>query len=157
MLAVGAVSFIGAPAIATAHARGDRVDLERVARHFSRLNLTFALPLAIVLVVAGERLLRLFGPDFVAGYWPLAMLVVVQLLSAGLGVQGGFLLTMTGRERMAGRIVAIGAVVNLLLTVVLTPTIGITGTALATLAATVLRIGWVVAAVRRELGVSLLR
>ena len=155
-MAVGAVSFLGAPMITAAHSSGDRVQLQRVVRRFGRLNLLLATPIALALLVGGKVVLRLYGADFVAGYPALVILIAVQVLTAGFGTQGGFLLTMTGRERVAGRILALSAAANLALTLVLTPQFGLVGTASATLLATAGRVAALYYVARREMGVSLL-
>src|SRR5207247_298858 len=75
------------------------------------------------------------GPAFADGYPVLAVLSAGAGVGATLGIISGFLLTMTGHEQAASRMVVGTAVLNLALTFVLTPTFGIVGAAVATVVA----------------------
>jgi O-antigen/teichoic acid export membrane protein len=84
-----------------------------------------------VLIVAGPWLLGLFGPEFVAGYPALVVLVVGQVVNAATG-SVGVVLGMTGH---AGRLfvnAGLTAVLTVVLNILLIPQLGIVGSALAT-------------------------
>lgn len=99
--------------------------------------LGISLPVALGLVILGDWVLSIFGPDFPEGYAALVILVAAQLVNALAG-SVGFLMTMTGHERQAAFIMAVSVVVNLALNAVLIPRFGIEGAAVATAFTTVL-------------------
>ncbi len=136
--AIMAANTIVAPMIAALHAQGRRAELQRVLTLSSRGVLAYAIPVVLVLVVAGRWILSLYGPAFVAGYVPLLVLAVGQLAIAVCG-SVGFLLTMTGHEGVATRAIGLSALVNVLLNLALIPRLGQTGAAIATAIATAMR------------------
>jgi len=113
-------------------------------------------PGAVVLVVAGPLALHAYGSAFTAGYPVLLILSIVQVAAATMGGLSGYLLTMTGHEWQASRVVVGTALLNLALTVVLTPLLGIVGAALATLVAGFVKLGWLWWYVWRFVGVAVL-
>jgi O-antigen/teichoic acid export membrane protein len=152
-----AVAVLGAPIIAELHATRRIAELERFTRLFGTANLALALPVLLVLAIAGPMILRQFGPTFVEGYSTMLVLAGAQLLVAAIGTQAGYLLTMTGHEVLAGRIVGISAGLNLALTFLLTPMFGVLGTAAATAVAVAARTVLLTSQVRRTLGVRVFR
>jgi len=89
-------------------------------------------PVTLVFVLFGERFLALaFGPGYAGGHTTLAILALGQLVNAGMG-SVGVLLNMTGHERDTLRGVAIAAVANVVLGLVLIPLFGLEGAATAT-------------------------
>ena len=151
---VTAIIFIAVPMIAEMHAKHERNGLQRLVSLATRWALLVSAPAAALLLVLGPFILRWYGPEFARGYAPLAVLSVGALLTVPIGALAGFLLTMTGHERQAGVIVCGTALLNLLLTIVLTPAIGIAGTALATVTAGLIRAGVFAVYIRRYLAVS---
>lgn len=153
---VNAVGAIGMPMIAQLYAQGRHDDLQHLVRHYTRINLALSVPVVVLVAVVGTRLLGVYGSAFTVAYPVLLLLSATQIVSAAVGVQAGYLLTMTGRERAAGRIVGISALTNLGLTLVLTPAFGIPGTAVATLVATLARALLLARHIRTELRIDLL-
>ncbi len=151
---VNAVSAMGAPMIAQLYAQGRKAELERLIKHYGRLNALVTLPVFAGLVLFGSLVLRVFGKDFAAGYPVLLVLGVTHVIRSAVGSQAGYLLTMTGRERLAGRYVGYSALINVVATLILTPLLGILGTALATLIATLARSVILISYVRREFGID---
>ena len=113
-----------------------------------------AMCFAVAIVwVFGDHLLTLFGPQFRAGSSVLLILTCAQLLRS-LGGPTLPLLIASGRHASSlpavfGSLAVFGAVLFLL-----APAMGVTGAALAVLAATAISNVGLVLAVRRELGVS---
>src|SRR5207247_10738470 len=100
------------------------------------------LPGVLLLFVACPLVLYAYGPAFAAGYPVLLILSIVQVAGAMMGGLAGYLLTMTGHEWQVSRVIVGSALLNLALTIVLTPLLGIVGAALATLAAGFVKLGW---------------
>jgi len=131
-----AVNSIMAPTAASLHGAGET---ERLRVTFARMTWATAgagLAIGAVLLVSGPWLLGLFGPEFVAGYPALVVLVLGQVVNAATG-SVGVILGMTGH---AGRLTlnaGLTAMLTIGLNLLLIPRFGIVGAALATSAALV--------------------
>jgi O-antigen/teichoic acid export membrane protein len=156
LFGANAVSVMGAPMIAQLWAENRRADLQRLMRHYIRLSMVVSLPVLLVLALGGNFLLGLYGEPFRAAYPALMVMAVSQLIVATVGTQAGYVLTMTGREGEAGRVTGASALFNISLAIVLTPRFGMTGTAIATLLATLVRAIFLVRYIRREMGIVVL-
>jgi O-antigen/teichoic acid export membrane protein len=148
------VASVMGPRIAEVYAHGERKRLQRLATGAARVGLAFNLALTAVFLVVGPWLLpMLFGEPFAAAYVPLVILLCGQLINSVTGLVAS-LLNMTGHERDTARGVAVGAGVNVLLNLLLVPSFGLLGAAVAT---AVSLVTWNVLlwfAVRRRLGVD---
>jgi O-antigen/teichoic acid export membrane protein len=122
------VSF--APTIARLHARQDWKGLEHTTEHMARATLLVSAPVAIAFMALPHIYLGLFGTSFQTGATALMILALGQLINAAAGPSGNVLL-MTGQERVAVRGVAAGLLANVVLAVVLVPSLGVTGGAIA--------------------------
>ena len=111
------------------------------------------MPILLILVFAGRPLLKIYGVSFVVAYPVLLRLGLSQLISAGIGSLGGVVLAMTGKQRLAAPYIMGSALLNLALTLWWTPTIGMIGTADATLVAVSVRAALVFWLVYRHVGV----
>ncbi len=148
--------FIALPMIAELHGRGDKAGLQRLVTLFVRLGAALALPALAFIVIFGHKLLEWYGRPFVAGYPVLIILSVVAVVFSSFGGLSGFMLTMTGNERTAARIAVVSSVLNLGMGLLLTKKFGAIGAASATAFVGALRCGWLVAIIRRELGIDML-
>lgn len=121
-----------APRIAALHASGDLIELQRQVVKMTRLMLCVALPMALVIAISGEPLVRFFfGRPYSDAHWPLVVLTIGQLINVGAGPAGS-LLTMTGHENSAMHAIILQMLLNLALGVVLIPNFGAIGAAIAT-------------------------
>ncbi|XSG86305.1 MAG: flippase [Methylohalobius sp. ZOD2] len=148
------VNRVVAPHLARLHAAGDIDRLQRLVTRSAQITLLGAIPVASVFIAFGSVLLeRIFGAAFVAGHEALIILVVAQLVNAGMG-SVGLLLNMTGHERDTAKGVAVSTFLNVPLNFLLIPSFGITGAALATAISLVVWniILWY--AVRKRLGLN---
>jgi O-antigen/teichoic acid export membrane protein len=126
-----AVSSIVAPKFAALHAQNDNRALGALASHSARLMALLALPPSLVLLVAPGFVLGIFGPEFQAGAPALVILTVGQFINVATG-SVGYLLIMTGHEKIERNLAVGFALVNVLLNLILIPTLGIEGAALST-------------------------
>ncbi|MBK8006878.1 MAG: oligosaccharide flippase family protein, partial [Gemmatimonadetes bacterium] len=149
--AIMAANAYVAPTIAGLHAQGRRADLQRMLTLASRGVLAYAVPVVLGLVVLGAWVLGLYGAAFRAGHVPLLVLCVGQLTIALCG-SVGFLLTMTGHEQVATKVIGGSALLNVVLNLALIPRLGLTGAAIATTIATAMRSLVLSLYVRRLLG-----
>jgi O-antigen/teichoic acid export membrane protein len=150
---LNAVNTILAPMIAEKHVAKDHSGLRMLVRRAAWL--TFAVTCVIALGTAGfgRWLLSLFGAGFVVAYVPLLIVLAGQFVNASMGPVG-YLMTMTRHERPAALFSGASACINVLLSLLLIPKLGLTGAAIA--AATSM-IAWNVSAlifVRRKLAIN---
>jgi O-antigen/teichoic acid export membrane protein len=115
-----------------------------------------SVPVFLLLFTAGHVPLHAYGAAFVGAYPILVVLSGVTLVGSTFGALSGYLLTMTGHEWEASRVIVGTALLNLALTFVLTPRLGAVGAALATAAAALTRTELLRQRVRRYLGVAVL-
>jgi O-antigen/teichoic acid export membrane protein len=129
---LGAVNLVLMPYFARLYAQGDRHRLQRLVTQSARAILALAVPVTLAFVLYGEWFLTIaFGTDYADGHTALAILALGQLVNAGTG-SVGVLLNMTGHEQDSLRGVAIAAVANAFLGIVLIPLFGLLGAALST-------------------------
>ncbi len=125
-----AVNQIFSPTIADLHARGQRELLGRLFQTLTKWILGLTLPLACLIIVFARQLMRIFGPEFEAG-WPILVIGTLgQLINCGVG-SVGYLLLMAGQQRRLIRIQAVMAGVMVGLSLLLIPKLGLTGAALS--------------------------
>ena len=108
----------------------------------------------LVLIVGARPVLSAFGPGFADASWLLVLLGFDQLIGALFGISG-YLLVMTGHQVTAARVIIGCAVLNLVLTFILTPLLGMMGAGLATTITTLIRSYLLVTRMRSSLGLSL--
>ncbi|MDH3538101.1 MAG: oligosaccharide flippase family protein, partial [Gammaproteobacteria bacterium] len=123
-------SSITSHRFAAHHQRCENDALADLARASTRLMLLFGLPLAMILVVFGRPILGLFGPEFESAEQSLHILVIGQLFNLLTG-PAGYLLAMSGHERLLRTISIATVVFMILLSIGLIPLLGSTGAAIA--------------------------
>lgn len=155
--AAAAITAIAIPQLAGLYARRDMHSLQRLLRLMLLSATGLTLPVLAIVIIWGHQLLGVFGEAFVAGYRVMFILSFTQAAAAIVGVAGGYLLTMTGHERDAAKIIVVSSILNLVLSLVLTPWLGMSGTAFATCTATVVRSAWLYWFAKRELKLNLLQ
>lgn len=138
-IVVSSVTFVAQAMIADLYARGDHAGLQSLIRAVTRANAAVAAPVMLVVILGGHLLLRLYGPGYASAYPVLIVLMCAQLVIALSGALAGYLLTMTRHQNAAAWMIGGAAVLNLVLTLILTPRYGIVGTASATLIAALAR------------------
>lgn len=139
--------------IAEYHALGDQVQLDHTLADALRWTFWPSLAIAAMLAVSGELILSLFGAGFEDGMIFLAILLVGVVIRASVGPAEG-ILTMADQQTAAAWIYGAVFAVNLTLNLLLIPTIGLIGAAIATATAMALEALLLVLAVRRHLGVT---
>jgi len=151
-----AIIFVVLPVVSNLHTQRQRAELQRLVARTVQVCVAVSVPVVVLLLVAGHIVLRAYGHGFVDAYPVLSVLSSEQLLGATIGIIAGYLLTMTGHEWEASRVIVGTALLNLLLTFVLTPAFGAVGAAVATLGAQFVRVGLLCWYVQRCLGVMVL-
>ncbi len=120
-----------ASTVASLYAAGDTERLQRLTTKIARWTLLATLPLALLFIGFGYwYLLYLYGPQFTQAYRALAILSFGQVVNVATGLNG-MLLIMTGHEGNAATVVGVGAATNIGLNLLLVPTWGMEGAAVA--------------------------
>jgi O-antigen/teichoic acid export membrane protein len=127
-----AINSIAAPKFAEFYARGDMEGLGRVARQSTRLIFWGSLPILLVFFVLPSFILGIFGPEFKAGVYALLLLAVGQFVNSISG-SVGYILQMTGKQKVFQNIILVAAVLNIVLNAILIPRYGINGAAFASM------------------------
>jgi O-antigen/teichoic acid export membrane protein len=150
------VVFVVLPAVADLHARGRRAELQRLVVRTVQGCAVVSVPVAVLLFATGPFVLGAYGVAFAGAYPILIVLSVASVGGAIVGALSGYLLTMTGHEWEASRVIVGTALLNLVLTFILTPAFGAVGAALATAGAGLTRAELLRRRARRYLGVAVL-
>jgi len=131
---VSAVYSVTLPDLFAAHAGTDRSELIERIGDANVAAVCVALALFGMVAIGGPVLLWIFGPDFAAGYLPLTILALALVIRAGFGPSA---LVLSLKERPYATLPAIGLGLGVLvgLNIVLVPTLGLIGAAIAALAA----------------------
>jgi O-antigen/teichoic acid export membrane protein len=149
-----AMNMVVAPQFARLHAVGDKTRLQQLAVTSARVVIALTLPVVVIFLIFGKPLLQLvFGAEFVPSYGPLSILALGQLVNSITG-SVGILLNMTGFEQDTARGVAVAAVGNIVLNLILIPLWGINGAALSSAITLTLWNVLLWIAVRRRLGIN---
>jgi O-antigen/teichoic acid export membrane protein len=130
-IALIAINSIVAPKFAESFARKNNEELEQVTKKSTKMIFLATTPILVIMVVFGRTALTMFGSEFVVGYWTLVVLCIAKFVGAVSG-SVGYLLQMTGRQKVYLNIVAIAFLINLTLGFYLIPKHGYVGAAVAT-------------------------
>jgi len=131
-LVLQVINTILAPQFASLFAQGEMKKLQRLVTTSARLALFFNLAATLVFIFFGKFLLALlFGPELVAAYVPLLIILAGQMVNSMAG-SVGFLLNMTGHEKDVMKALGISVVLSVIVNLIFTPLWGINGAALAT-------------------------
>jgi O-antigen/teichoic acid export membrane protein len=121
------------PIVSRTLTHGGPAQTGRATASASRLILAIQLPALVALAVLGAPLLRLIGPEFVAGYWAMLLLASAESIQGAFGVSD--LIFFYRRPQMVIFITLVSASVNLVAGWLLIARYGVTGGALAALLA----------------------
>jgi O-antigen/teichoic acid export membrane protein len=126
-----AVSTAVAHRFSEYHVAADHARLQGILADSIRWTFWASVAAAIVILALGRPLLSLFGADFVDGYHLMFILTIGLLARAAVGPVAR-LLSMLGQQRICALVYAVAFLVNLVLCVVMIPSLGIQGAAIST-------------------------
>ncbi|HWF92543.1 MAG TPA: flippase [Terriglobales bacterium] len=135
------VNQIFSPIISDLHARNEYQMLGRMFQTLTKWILGLTFPLAATMIVFSRPLMRIFGPEFEAGWSVLVVGTAGQLVNCAVGSAGSLLL-MSGNEKHLLKIQAVTAAVTIVLDLTLIHPFGILGAAVAAAATNVLVNVW---------------
>jgi len=128
---IASITTMAAPKIAELFHSDNMSELFYVAKKATKLVFWTTTPILLCLIVIGKPILAvLYGNDFTLAYGPMVLLTVGQFINAISGLTFTFM-NMTGHQKIARNIVFISAFLNISLNILLTPSYGPMGAALA--------------------------
>jgi O-antigen/teichoic acid export membrane protein len=132
-IALSLLSFgkIFAPVISELWEKGDTLELEKTFKTVSKWIFSLGFPLFLIFLLYARELLAVFGSEFTRADTTLRLLAAGQIVNATVGPVG-YVLTMTGRQKLnlINSITLAG--INIILSIVMIPRWGIVGAGLAT-------------------------
>ncbi len=144
-----AANTVAAPMFALLHSQGNIKELNRLVLHLAHWVFWPSLFAAFFIVVMGDWLLTLFGPDYIKGKTALLILLVGQIVNAGAG-SVGYLVDLTGHQKEGARIRGYCALILILLCSILIPLFGIEGAAVSVALTMALWNVWLHAIVKKK-------
>jgi O-antigen/teichoic acid export membrane protein len=130
VLFLTSVSLMFSPYVADLHNRGETERLDKLFKNLTRWTIAATMPVFLVLAVAPDEVLRVFGSGFSGGEAALLILAAGQLINIATG-SVGFVLIMVGRTGWDLVVYAASLVMNLGLAFWLCPKYGMEGAAIA--------------------------
>lgn len=126
-----AINSMAAPKFSELYHQNKMDELFHIAKKSTKMIFWVTTPILLCLVILGKPILTLlFGVKFLAAFEPLVFLAIGQFINAISGSTGIFM-NMTGNHKAFRNIVAVAAVINIILNLMLIPRYGITGAAIA--------------------------
>ena len=118
----------------------------------SRGALVRTVAMALLVLALGQPMLVLFGPEFTAGY-PLLFLLVLGVVARAAVGPCESLLTMSGNQNICAFVYALTLALNVALSMLLIPSLGLWGAATATALSMIFEAGALSFTVWRKLGI----
>ena len=127
---LGAINSIAAPKFAEFWGKKDLEGLKKIAQQSTKLIFWTSAPILILYILFPKFFMDIFGKEFRGGASALVFLTIGQFVNASVG-SVGYILQMTGKQKIFQNVVLIGSIINIILNIILIPTFGETGAAIA--------------------------
>jgi len=124
------VGIVVGPMIARLYSSGERIRLQNIIKKTNRLTFALTFLLSVFMFVFAKNILSIFGPEFKNANNALTLLIMGYLIDTGLGMSI-LTLMMTGHEHEVARYQAGFTVLLVVLCIVLIPSRGYEGAAIA--------------------------
>jgi len=125
-----AMNVVLAPIISKLYAEKKMDELQKIISNSLRIGFLFSLPVIVGFLFFPSFFLHFFGDEFGAGKFALILLTLSQVINFSTG-SVGYMLTMTGNQNTAIRLLFLCALLTTLLSVLLIPDFGVNGAAIA--------------------------
>lgn len=126
-----AINRVISPMFAKVCESENHAELQSLIVFSNRLLFIFSFPLFTFIVIFGESILGLFGPQFVDAYPTLLVILSAQFFASLIGTMN-FLLQMSGYQKQFSLSVIYCSILSFFLAVFLIPNFGLSGAALTT-------------------------
>jgi O-antigen/teichoic acid export membrane protein len=125
-----AINSILAPKIASSYI-SDKENVQKIINFSTRANFLITIALGAFIIVFNQFILGLFGEEFKSGKIVLIILCLGQIINSISG-SVGIILQMIGKQVVQQNFVLIALIINIILTLILTPRYGGVGAAIST-------------------------
>jgi O-antigen/teichoic acid export membrane protein len=146
------MNTVMAPSISRLHSLNDKVRLQEILTKTVRWVMLFSLPCGILIICFSKWIMLYFGKDFAQGQTALIILCAAQIFSISCGPVG-IVSIMTGHERYNTIATLIGMCITIIINLILTPRIGLTGSAIAASVSIVVWNIYMLIIVKKKVGV----
>ncbi|HWY98468.1 MAG TPA: polysaccharide biosynthesis C-terminal domain-containing protein, partial [Bacteroidia bacterium] len=146
------MNTIIAPSISRMNSLNDKEGLQRMITKTIKWVMIFSLPAAILIIAFSKWIMLYFGPEFVEGQLALIIMTATQLFSISCGPVG-VISMMTGHEKYNTIATLMSMGITIVLNILLTPQMGVTGSAIAASAGIVIWNVYMVIMVRKNVGI----
>ncbi|MFD0931995.1 oligosaccharide flippase family protein [Psychroflexus salinarum] len=126
-----AINSILAPKIAKSYANNETINYKKFIQFSTKINFIMTFVVVGFIVILSPYLLGLFGQGFEAGVSVLIILCAGQMINS-LSGSVGVVMQMIGEQKMFQNFMVSALIINLILTLILTPKYGGSGAATAT-------------------------
>jgi O-antigen/teichoic acid export membrane protein len=126
------ITSVSAPKFAEVYETNDLSRLKKITHNSSKLVFLISLPIFLLFMFFSDKILAIFGSDFLSGIVALYFLLIARFIGAISGIAGN-LLQMADRQVIFMRILFIGAILNIGLNYILIPIYGIVGASIASM------------------------
>ncbi len=126
-----AIDSVIAPLISESYEKKSRAELQELVTTAAVYGLLVLIVLILVISICSPFILKIYGEEFVVAKRAIQILLFGQAVNALAGPVG-FLMTMTGNQKVAAKAASMSALANICLNYLLIPRYGIEGAAIAT-------------------------
>lgn len=141
-----------APSVSRLHSVNNKARLQEMLTKTVRWVTALSLPVGILIICFSKWIMLYFGKDFEEGQAALIILCAAQLFSISCG-SVGLVSVMTGHEKYNSIGTLLSIAVTVVLSLILIPYMGLTGSAIATAASIVVWNIYMVIIVKKKVGV----
>jgi O-antigen/teichoic acid export membrane protein len=153
LIGLSTINFIVAPEISKLYSSNKIEKLQSFITKSSWILFAITLLATVFILLFGKTILLLFGEEFRDAYIPLLILTLGNLINA-LSGSVGLLMSLTGHERTALKIIVVSVIINLIANYILIPLYGLTGAAIATAISVAIRNITLVIVVYKKLNIN---
>ncbi|MGP8217633.1 MAG: oligosaccharide flippase family protein [Bacteroidia bacterium] len=146
------MNTIIAPTISRLNSLNDKAGMQRMITKTVRWVMVFSLPAGIIIIIFSKWIMLYFGKEFIDGQLALIILCVTQLFSISCGPVG-VISMMTGHEKYNTIATLMSMAITIILNIILTPHIGLTGTAIAASAGIIIWNIYMIIKVKKNVGI----
>jgi O-antigen/teichoic acid export membrane protein len=125
-----AVNMVAAPKYTVLANENNIRGIEALSKYSVKVMLLIACPISVILLIYAEKIMLMFGEEYISASLPLAILVIGQLINVMTG-SVSWILSMTGHEKDLRTVSYIIGPASILLCLILTPLFGVVGSAIA--------------------------
>lgn len=131
IIAITSVNLVLAPKVSELYSNSEFGKMKQLIAKSTKLIFIVTLPLVIIIILANKFVLSIFGDEFISGGVALIVVMLSQLFNAISG-SSGQVMNMTGNHKMLRNFTIYSAILNIALNLLLIPSYGILGAAIAT-------------------------